>query len=324
MTRHYLFGPVRSRRLGLSLGIDLSPVKICSMSCIYCEVGRTTHCTTERREWVPTSAVLAQLESWLEYDGRADYLTFSGSGEPTMHTGLGEIIAWLKERTRIPIAVITNAAHLSDPEVRESLMMADVVLPSLDAVDEEIFQKVNRPAEGLTVRLILDGLREFRRNYMGEIWLEVMLCRGVNDGERHLGQLAIYLNSLRPDKIQINTPVRPGAESMAQPCPAETLERARVRFGPRAEIIASGGALPFQRHQRDGVRDDGEEERVHLESRIREHVLRRPATVEDLAVSLDAPQDQVREIAEAMVGLGVARIERRDGLDFVVHCAIRK
>ncbi|GAB4311989.1 MAG: radical SAM protein [Candidatus Sumerlaeia bacterium] len=277
----------------------------------------------ERREWVPVSIVCHQLEEWLEQGRPVDFITFSGSGEPTMHSRLGELIDWIKQRTSIPVAVITNSAHLHDAEVRADLRSADVVLPSLDTVDEAVFQKLNRPAPGLTVEMILEGLRALRREYTGQIWLEVMLCRGINDSQPQLRRLAIYLNELRPDRIQINTPVRPGAEAIAQPCTEEQLEQARLIFGPRAEIIASvplaASAPAHHSRPADGMAEGGAVQMdADLGSRVIGHLRRRPATIEDLAVSLQADAGHVQRIVDDLIAAGSARHEERDGRSFVV------
>ncbi|MDD4253495.1 MAG: radical SAM protein, partial [Methanoculleus horonobensis] len=187
MAYRHLFGPVPSRRLGISLGIDLVPHKTCSFDCIYCECGRTTDLTCERREYVPTGRVIAELDDFLAKGPDLDYITFAGSGEPTLHTGIGEIIAFIKDRyPRYRVAVLTNSALFTDPDVRAALMRADLVVPSLDAVSEEVFIKINRPSPGTTAERVLKGLLDFAREFSGEIRLEIFIVPDINDTEEEL------------------------------------------------------------------------------------------------------------------------------------------
>ncbi|MDK2863513.1 MAG: hypothetical protein PWQ46_1223, partial [Methanomicrobiaceae archaeon] len=187
MAYRYLFGPVPSRRLGISLGIDLVPHKTCSFNCIYCECGQTTDLTCERREYVPTNRVIAELDDFLATAPDLDYVTFAGSGEPTLHSGIGEIISFIKDRyPRYRVAVLTNSALFTDPDVRAALMRADLVVPSLDAVSEEVFVKINRPSPGITAGQVLEGLLDFAREYTGEVWLEIFIVPGVNDTDKEL------------------------------------------------------------------------------------------------------------------------------------------
>jgi wyosine [tRNA(Phe)-imidazoG37] synthetase (radical SAM superfamily) len=204
----YLFGPVLSRRLGLSMGVDLLPYKTCNMDCIYCELGRTTCLAQCRGSFVPPKRVLCEIES--KRDAGFDHLTFAGSGEPTLSKDLGDIIKSAKEKVDVPIAVITNSSLLTSKEVREELYGADVVLPSLDAATQETFNMINRPAADLKIGEIIEGLKSFRKEFKGEIWLEVMLVKGVNDHEASL--IAKAAKSINPDRVQLNTVVRPPAE----------------------------------------------------------------------------------------------------------------
>ncbi len=167
----YIFGPVPSRRLGRSLGVDLVPFKTCSYDCIYCQLGRTTNQTVERREWVPLDAVLAELRGKLA--SQPDYITLSGSGEPTLYSRLDELIDGIRAMTEVPIAVLTNGSLLWQPEVRSKLLRAHLVIPSLDAGDERTFQAIDRPHGTISFKRMLWGLIDFRREYQGQYWLEV-------------------------------------------------------------------------------------------------------------------------------------------------------
>src|ERR1035437_696237 len=203
----HVFGPVPSRRLGRSLGVDLVPFKTCSYDCIYCQLGRTTRKTVERKEWVPMDAVLDELKRKLTC--RPDYITLSGSGEPTLHSRLGEIIEHIQAMTAVPVAVLTNCSLLWQAEVRDEVALADVVLPSLDAPDPERFEFINRPHPDITFERLLDGLAAFRREFSGKYWLEVMLLGGYTSLPPQIRQLAEWTRRIQPDKVQLNTAARP-------------------------------------------------------------------------------------------------------------------
>lgn len=203
-----LFGPVLSRRLGLSLGVDLLKYKTCNLDCVYCELGRTPSLTKRRDRFVSPEKVQREIESRSEED--FDHLTFAGSGEPTLSSDLGEIIRRSKEMVHVPVAVITNSTLLTSSKVRSEVAEADVVLPSLDASTPSTFERINRPARDLKIEEIIDGLRSFRSEFSGEIWLEVMLVKDVNDQEAE--QIARAVHSIEPDRVQLNTVVRPPAD----------------------------------------------------------------------------------------------------------------
>ena len=203
-----LFGPVLSRRLGLSLGVDLLKYKTCNLDCVYCELGRTSSLTKRRDRFVSPEKVQREIESRSEED--FDHLTFAGSGEPTLSSDLGEMIRRSKEIVDVPVAVITNSTLLTSPKVRSEVAEADIVLPSLDAVTQSTFERINRPAKDLKLEEIIEGLRAFRSEFSGEIWLEVMLVKDVNDSEAE--QIARAVELIKPDRVQLNTVVRIPAE----------------------------------------------------------------------------------------------------------------
>jgi len=243
-TFRYLYGPVPSRRLGWSLGIDLVPHKVCTYNCIYCQVGRTTEETVVRKEYTPKEEVLEEVRSFLSKEGPPiDHLSLSGSGEPTLHSQIRSIIEGIKGMSKTPVAVLTNGSLLYEKEVREDLLLADVVLPSLDAVSQEVFRKINRPPGGFSVDNVIAGIVEFRRIYRGQIWLEILFCRGVNDGRDELGRMKEAIDRIGPDRVHLNTVVRPPAETWARPLSNQELEEIRVFFGERASIITE-----FDRH----------------------------------------------------------------------------
>jgi wyosine [tRNA(Phe)-imidazoG37] synthetase (radical SAM superfamily) len=227
----YLFGPVLSRRLGLSMGVDLLKYKTCNLDCVYCELGRTACLTSCRDRFVPPSKVLKEIE--LRRNEPFDHLTFAGSGEPTLSLDLGEVVSQAKKIVDSPVAVITNSALLSLPSVRKEVAAADVVLPSLDAASQRAFAAINRPAPGLLASEIIQGVKDFRQEFSGEIWLEVMLVKGINDHEAEaIAQAAL---STEPDRIQLNTVVRPPAEPV-QALSEEEMQRMLEIF-PGAELI---------------------------------------------------------------------------------------
>jgi wyosine [tRNA(Phe)-imidazoG37] synthetase (radical SAM superfamily) len=293
----YLFGPVNSRRLGRSLGVDLIPPKTCPFDCVYCEVGPTTRQTMERRDW-HTGEIIRELEDFLSGPGAApDYITLAGSGEPTLNLGLGRIIHAVKERCTIPVAVLTNGALLHLPEVRRELAAADVVLPSLDAAREETFRAINRPLPELYLKLILDGLMAFRQEYAGQIWLEVMLLKGVNDMDADLSALRQAIRSLEPDKVQLNTAVRPGTEAWIEPLSLAEMAAVATFLGERVEVIAAFS----QARVSAGAGNDG----VFLEM-----LARRPMTAKDLAQALGVPVAQVLKRLERLQAAGLISYDR--------------
>ncbi len=273
MAYRHLFGPVPSRRLGRSLGIDLVPPKTCPFNCTYCECGQTTCLTCERREYVPTDQVIAELDDYLKKTPALDYVTFAGSGEPTLHCGIGDIIAFIKDRyPRYRVAVLTNGALFTDPDVRAALMRADLVVPSLDAVSEDIFYDINRPCPGITAGDVVAGLVAFAREFSGTIWLEVFIVPGKNDTEEELFRLRDAIAAIRPDRIQVNTLDRPGTDIRVRPASPRALARAASIIGGNIEVI---GAAPDE----PGMMPAIEEVADILLATLR----RRPCTVADLS-----------------------------------------
>lgn len=222
-----VFGPVPSRRLGKSLGIDPIPPKTCNWNCIYCQLGRTRPLNNIRREYIPRDKIFAEVEQALasSLPGEIDWVTFVGSGEPTLHSSLGWLIRQVKAVTNLPLAVITNGALLCDPILREELSPADAVLPSLDAGSVHLYKKINRPWPKLTFDTYLQGLIDFRQQYTGQLWIETMLIRGLNDTEENLLELAAALKKIRPDQIHLLLPTRPPAEKWVQSTDEMGLQR---------------------------------------------------------------------------------------------------
>jgi len=240
-----VFGPVPSRRLGKSLGIDPIPLKTCNWNCVYCQLGRTRPMTNERMVYIPSRMIIEELQQVISRSqpGDIDWVTFVGSGEPTLHSELGKLICQVKEMSPLPVAVITNGALLYLSEVRQQLYAADAVLPSLDAGNPRLYRKVNRPWPALTFERQIDGLAAFRKEYSGQLWVEVMLVGGLNDSEGDLKEIAIALEKIHPDQIHINIPTRPPAELWVKPPDETGLEMAFHILGENTQIVANREGL---------------------------------------------------------------------------------
>jgi len=292
----YIFGPVPSRRLGRSLGIDLVPNKTCTFDCIYCELGRTTHKTILRQSHVSPREIQGELEIYLSgLEKKPDYITLSGSGEPTLNINIREIIRRIKEITSTPVAVLTNSSLLSLNEVRMDLSEADVVLPSLDAITPALFEYINRPHPSLSIEEIISGLIQFRKQYRGQIWLEVVFCRGINDDKEEIERLKGVIERIQPDRVQLNTPVRPPAEEFAYPLTTAQLEEIRKKLGDKAEIISEFTA-PL-----------GEEFNSVKDTEILNLIKRRPCTTEDISKALGLRIDEVVKHLDHLTKTGAIR-----------------
>jgi len=284
--QEYIFGPVPSRRLGRSLGVDLVPFKTCSYDCIYCQLGRTTNKTIQRKEWVPIDIVVDQLKTKLS--SKPDYITLSGSGEPTLYSRLEDLISRIKDITDIPVAVLTNGSLLWLPEVRSALKSADLVVPSLDAGSSQIFQYVNRPHSDITFSQMLDGLVKFRNEYNGKYWLEVFLLAGVTTPETEINRLKTCISSMQPDKVQVNTVTRPPAEGFAEPVPQKQLQIITKKLYEKAEVIADYSNVHKQQ--------DFSAQRQDVLTLLK----RRPCSIGDIAAGLGLHRNEVVKYVEEL------------------------
>ena len=287
----YLFGPVPSRRLGMSLGVDLVPHKVCSLDCVYCECGPTTKLTLQRMEYIPYVKVTAELDHYFSNDPDPDYITFSGSGEPTLNSRVGDVLRYIKkEKPAIPVAVLTNGTLLGDAAVRKEILDADVVLPSLDAATQDVFLRINRPAVGLNIRDYVGGLEAFRDMFTGQIWLEVFIIPGCNDNRTELAALRKAIRRIRPDKIQLNTLDRPGTVGDLEAASRSRLQQVIDYWQlEHAEIISD----PVQRKNIQSYRKD-------TETAILETIARRPCTPEDLAGILGLHVNEVNKYLDVL------------------------
>ncbi|MFA5292021.1 MAG: radical SAM protein [Phycisphaerae bacterium] len=292
MKTEHIFGPVPSRRLGRSLGIDLIPSKTCTYDCIYCQVGRTTEKTIERKIWISTDEIIAELKGKLIT--KPDYITLSGSGEPTLYSDCGLLIEKIKQITDIPVAVITNGSLLFMPQVREDIKNADVVIPSLDAGDEETFRKINRPCPEIVFDKMLQGLIDFRKEFKGKYWLEVFLIAGINDSDEQVDKIAQCIEKIRPDKVQLNTVTRPPAENV-NAISHQRLAQIAKRICKNAEVIA------------DFKSDDKAGDFKVKEDDIVEMLKRRPCSSDDIAAGLKISKIELLKHTENLINSG--RIE---------------
>jgi len=287
----YIYGPVPSRRLGRSLGIDLVPFKTCTYDCIYCQLGRTTNKTTKRSDYVPTNDILKELKEKLESGVSCDYISIAGSGEPTLHSSIGEIIGVIKSMTTIPVAVLTNGSLLYLPEVRAALMQADLVIPSLDAGDEQLFHYVNRPHPDVSFDKMVNGLIEFTRNFPGQIWLEVLLLGGVTGIPSEVEKIASIIRRIQPARVQLNTACRPPAEDIAHPLSMDQLLALKSFFPGEVDIISSNEQNEELISDRVATSD---EDIISL-------LARRPCTIEDIANGLGMHPNEVIKRMERLV-----------------------
>jgi wyosine [tRNA(Phe)-imidazoG37] synthetase (radical SAM superfamily) len=272
--KKFLYGPVPSRRLGRSLGIDIVPLKVCTLDCVYCQLGRTTEKTIERRDYVPVEAVLSELRDALKEGLEADFITISGSGEPTLNSRLGELIDGVKKMTSIPVAIMTNGTLLYREDVRADCAKADVVVPSLDAGDEASFQKVNRPHRDISIEKLVDGLTSFRKEYTGQIWLEVFLVEGLNTDIAEIDKIKGLIKRIRPDKVQLNTAVRPTADPAIKKVDTEKLQTIAHLIGLRCEVIADFPLLHSDKRMHSAAED------------ILSMLKRRPCSLDDICSGL--------------------------------------
>jgi len=288
---NYLFGPVPSRRLGMSLGIDLVPHKVCTLNCIYCECGRTTKLTLERSEYVPHVVVVKELQHYLTNNPVPDYITFSGSGEPTLNSRIGDVLQFIKSNyPNIPVAVLTNGTLFYQKQVRTELLDADVVLPSLDAASDLSFRKINRPFHKLNINEYIQGLVDFRKEYSGKIWLEVLILPGYNDNPEDLQLLKEAFEKIKPDSIQLNTLDRPGTIDGLRTASKHELQQL-VDFWnlDNVEIIA---AAP-ERKKVKSYRED-------TETAIWETICRRPCTIDDLVKILGLHINEINKYLDVL------------------------
>jgi wyosine [tRNA(Phe)-imidazoG37] synthetase (radical SAM superfamily) len=277
----HLFGPVPSRRLGRSLGVDLVPFKTCTFDCIYCQLGSTTDLTDRRRAYVDPARILDELAGRLSGGDRPDYITLSGSGEPTLCRGLGELLRGIKRLTDIPVAVLTNGSLLHEDALRQELLAADLVVPSLDAGCEAVYRRVNRPCETIGFDRLVEGLCAFGAAFAGALWLEVFLLEGINSDDDEVWRIAGLADRIGPEKVQLNTVARPPAEASARAVSPTRLEEIAEFFPVPVDVIADTGHV----HEAGDVVASREDVLALLR--------RRPCTTGDIAAGLGIHRNEV-------------------------------
>jgi wyosine [tRNA(Phe)-imidazoG37] synthetase (radical SAM superfamily) len=288
-TRH-VFGPVPSRRLGISLGIDVIPFKTCSLDCLYCECGPTNHLTIERQSFFPPELLLNELQSVLPDIPHLDYITFSGSGEPTLNTDLGWLIKEIKKLSTVPVAVLTNGTLLYLDDVRNDVRLADVILPSLDAATAAAFASINQPHAGLELERIIEGLVTLRNEFPGNIWLEIFIVKGINDQEKEIAALRKAMRRIKPDKIQLNTLDRPPAYAGIESADFAALEKIRDQWPD----------LPVEIIKRTNRREEILAFSRNLENSLLNTIRRRPLTLDDLVALTGKEENELRQYLDVL------------------------
>ncbi len=276
------------------------PWKTCTMDCVFCQLGRTTDRTVIREEYVPTTRVTRELDRWADEDGEADFITLSGSGEPTLHSRFGEVLEHMGRVSSVPSLLLTNGSLLHLPEVRRSAALADVVKVSLCAWDAYSFDTVNRPHRDLCLEALVEGEAALAREMEGELWLEVFLVRGLNDGEAGVRRIAELAARIGPDRVQLNTAVRPPAESSVRPVRQERLAELATLFDPPAETVGDRSGPPGG----STGRTDGA---------ILALLRRRPATLGDIAGAFGMNPGEVSKRLGHLASKGLVRAVQTEG-----------
>ena len=296
-----VFGPVPSRRLGLSLGIDLLPFKTCSMDCVYCECGATTNLTCERKEYFPTDAVIAEIDSVLSKHPKIDCITFSGVGEPTLHSGIGRIIRHIRGHyPDLRICLLTNSSLLGDPQLLEELQGISLIIPSLDGSNEEELFKINRQHASVTLKSVMAGLLAFRARYPETaMWLEVFIVPGVNDSPESAARFRALAAPIKPAKVQLHSLDRPGVLDWVHPADPSVLDRIAAVIGQAApvEIVS--------RHQKQVKIQNGQPDVTQYNELILKTLRSRPCTAEDLVSTLGIPADRIEPHLRRMERAGL-------------------
>ncbi len=302
--KKYFYGPVPSRRLGRSYGVDIVPFKVCTLDCVYCQLGKTTDRTIKRKDYGPIEPILTELRETLAKGLEADFITIAGSGEPTLNSRLGELIDGIKKITDIPVAILTNGTLLYKEDVRADCAKADVVMPSLDAGDEQTFQKVNRPHRDISIENLISGLCAFRDEFAGRIWLEVFFVEGLNTEAGQIAKIRDAIELIRPDKVQLNTAVRPTAEADIKRLDAEKLQAIAARLGPKCEVVAD---FSLSHHGR-GLENKAED--------VLSILKRRPCSLNDICSGLGIGPNEALKYVTGLQHKGIIHSEKKDGRIF--------
>lgn len=308
LIKNYFYGPVPSRRLGFSLGVDLLPKKTCSFNCLYCQLGSSRKKTAKRFSFLNLSKFKEDLKKIISKNPKINYITISGSGEPTLHKGLDKIIATIKKVTqnKYPVAVITNSSLLYKSEVRDELKEADLIVPSLDAATAETFSKINRPLKGITLKKIVKGLIQLRKEFKGKIWLEIMFIAGINDSKREIEKFKEIIAKINPDKIQLNLPIRPAGVKIPL-ISRSKIERIKKVLGKGSKVV-----VKFSLQKR------GNKAYGNLKRDIFDFLKVRPATLDDLTRSLNANPNEIAKQLFLLLGKKKIKESRLRGIKYFV------
>ena len=289
----FCYGPVVSRRLGLSLGVDLTSDRYCSFDCVYCQVGATVNKGIKRVKYVDIYEFIDELKEFAASGQRVDYVTFAGSGEPTLHEDLDWYIRAVRGvlGDQVKICVITNSSLLYMKKVRDELAEADLIIPSLDAASQNIFEKINMPVNGQDIKRVIKGIVDLRKEFRGEIWLEIMLVKNLNDIEEEFENFKKVINKIKPDKVQINVPVRPPAKSVKPPA-KKKIKQLMAMIGDDVEVICACSAVVMSEH--DVIAAVSSDDVI-------DYVARRPAPIEEIAESFNVSDGQIYEIINKLI-----------------------
>lgn len=311
----HVFGPVMSRRLGLSLGVDTVMSKSCNWNCVYCQLGRTFPRVGERTRFCMPESVLEEVRKQLDaHRGRPiDWVTFVGSGETMLSSDIGEMIRGLKRITEIPVAVITNGSFLGDPKAAEEVSMADAILPTLDAGSKELYWRINRPLPAFSYDRHIEGLKSFKASYRGRFWLEVMLMKGLNDDESSISKLTEAIEEISPDEVHLLVPTRPPAEQWVLPADDTALLNAASIMGRACRVL-----IPSEPAQ-DLGRFEG-----NLNEALKAIIRRHPLREEALASLLDRyGRTEAERLLGAIMESGDLKVIERMGHRFLVDRSSR-
>ncbi len=297
--KKYIFGPVPSRRLGSSLGVDLVPFKTCSINCVYCESKATTNLTIERREYVPIAEVLTQLNDVLKTAPDLDYITFSGAGEPTLNSRIAEVVQFVVENyPQYKICLLTNGTLLGDKDVIEDLKLLrkkDVVIPSLDASNEDEFQKINRPHKNLTLTKLIADIAEFRTKNDAQMWLELFIVPEVNDSLQSQQQFAQIIKLINPHKVQLNNLDRPGCVDWIRPAPEKTIKE----FIATIEEVAAVEIIGKFSYRSEKLKFSGSNEEI--KEQIISMTNRRPYTTADFLFAINISANKLNILLNELI-----------------------
>lgn len=302
----YIFGPVPSRRLGLSLGVDIIPMKTCTQNCLYCQLCTDAPQISQKGHYVPIADVIEELKRKLAESPAIDCITISGSGEPTLHSELGELLKQIKNITDTMTVVITNGTLLWRQDVRQDLLLADVVMPSLDACDADTFERINKPAEDITFKKLVEGLKTFREEFAGKFWLEVFMVEGINTSDEQIEKFKAIIGDISPDRIQLNTAVRPTSAMDVKMMPQEKLQKIASMISDKAEVIAK-----FTKKASLGSDES-------LIEKVIDTLKRRPCSTQGLSSSLGINDVEINEQIRLLLEKNIIRKESRAGEEFYI------